>query len=102
MNRTDEILEWNAYRVPRTRGDEPPLISISEMKTMCSPRPRRGTRPKERHEARPGVYHAPAGMNRTDEILEWNACRVPRTRGDEPPLISISEMKTMCSPHPRG
>ena len=48
------------------------------------------------------MFPAPAGMNRPKKWCMVFRGYVPRTRGDEPELMSLDAVNVTCSPHPRG
>ena len=48
------------------------------------------------------VLPASAGMIRTYEQRQSTDACAPRIRGDDPPVETITDSTTQCSPHPRG
>ena len=48
------------------------------------------------------MFPAHAGMNRRPYPEGEGVFDVPRTRGDEPPLVKPDDLPDACSPHTRG
>ena len=48
------------------------------------------------------VFPAPAGINRSVEILETDPDGVPRASGDKPEVARTKKNRFECSPRQRG
>ena len=89
-------------RLPRTRGDGPPSMSVVPMLTEASPHTRGWTRHGRRHLPQRRGFPAHAGMDpiRTPR-REWSQ-GLPRTRGDGPDVDHSRPESDAASPHTRG
>ena len=88
--------------VPRPRGDLPTNRDTGEQEVQCSP-PTRGSPERAKREERNNmVFPAHAGISRNPPATARAARRVPRPRGDLPPMSETGSGGRACSPPTRG
>ncbi|QAZ66786.1 hypothetical protein C3Y92_05820 [Solidesulfovibrio carbinolicus] len=88
--------------VPRRRGDDPPLRPTMGESIACSPQARGCSASLELSGVVDKVFPAGAGMIRWSSISALILSRVPRRRGDDPPVPSAFRRQHECSPRTRG
>ena len=91
-----------AQRIPRTRGDGPPLLSTRPGLAKDSPHTRGWTRGVRGHRAGARGFPAHAGMDPCVIRPSPGGSWIPRTRGDGPGLITLTDVGAADSPHTRG
>ncbi|KXS38167.1 MAG: hypothetical protein AWU55_1645 [Halomonadaceae bacterium T82-2] len=89
-------------RLPRTRGDRPPLLIWPPSMKAASPHPRGSTRVDRVVLGVGPGFPAPAGIDPREPRRSPVRGGLPRTRGDRPSSGSGSGMRIRASPHPRG
>ena len=91
-----------AGRVPRTRGDGPSPSIARCVQVAGSPHTRGWTTPARGHFSRDPGFPAHAGMDPAPILPDRDHPRVPRTRGDGPPVPRSPGCRRRGSPHTRG
>ena len=90
------------WRLPRTRGDGPVPLQLSQMGIEASPHTRGWTPDQRRGRAATMGFPAHAGMDPGRRLNPKYSLGLPRTRGDGPILpLSVIDCG-MASPHTRG
>ena len=89
-------------RVPRARGDGPPITASHIVHLRCSPRTRGWTGDPRRARGAEDVFPAHAGMDRQAGNQQSEVRGVPRARGDGPRQNAIRRPTWSCSPRTRG
>ena len=89
-------------RIPRTRGDGPPLLVLTAVRSTDSPHARGWTHDGQREGREGQGFPARAGMDPPPPPCPSAARRIPRTRGDGPPAPCAAPPPTADSPHARG
>ena len=89
-------------RIPRARGDGPPLYVDEPDPKKDSPRSRGWTQPLAGRGGRVMGFPALAGMDRRQRWVRERCVGIPRARGDGPKPSHLSRMIAWDSPRSRG
>ncbi len=92
----------NILSLPRMRGDRPLYSRLSRLLRMFTPHARGSTSYGDSRNVNGLVYPACAGIDPLED--ENDACytRLPRMRGDRPPLYVYCIRQRKFTPHARG
>ena len=89
-------------RLPRTRGDGPPLLMSGDVTFRAPPHTRGWTRARIPSESLRRGSPAHAGMDPRQDVHRYPARRLPRTRGDGPEGEHAVIHTVRAPPHTRG
>ncbi len=102
INRRRVVSCGSTTTVPRTRGDQPSYAIVTTRYDDRSPHTRGSTDRLYRSCSSVGPFPAHAGINRCRHTNRPQIRPVPRTRGDQPPVVCGGAFVAPRSPHTRG
>ena len=88
--------------LPRTRGDRPYVILRTRRSNRATPHTRGSTSHPAAQDAKAEGYPAHAGIDRSYPQRSGSAIRLPRTRGDRPPISFWVAKYPVATPYTRG